>query len=139
MRPMKSSAIKSSARPSTAVRSPRAIRSSRGFRPPWRKVLLACGAAVFVYATYVHRAEKITPPTIPGWDELISCSHAVSPDGSKELLLSKDHKATLYDKSSVKTEKSNQAKGVLGEWAFDHQSKKYFVSLAGTTKEYTLL
>jgi hypothetical protein len=106
---------------------------------PWRKVLLACGGAVFVYAIYVHRSQEVTPPTIPGWDKLIPCSHAVSIDGSKELLLSEEHIATLYDKSLAKDGKSNENIGVLGAWSFDDQSKKYFVSLAGTTNAYTLL
>jgi len=106
---------------------------------PWRKVLLVCGGAVFVYAIYVHRSHEVTPPTIPGWDELIHCSHAVSIDGSKELRLSERHIATLYDKSLAKDGKLSENRGVLGAWSFDDRSKKYLLSLAGTTNAYTLL
>lgn len=125
------------------VRTPRAWPVNPGPIPnkssPWRRALLACGAAVFAYAIYVHRSQQVTPPTISGWNDLIFCSHAVSFDGSRELLLSEQHIATLYEKSVAKNEKSNEDTRVLGTWSFNDQSKKYILSLAGTTNAYTLL
>ena len=108
-------------------------------RRPWRKILLACGGAALAYGVYVHQSNKTSPPIVPGWQKLISCSSAVSLDGSKELLLSEDHRAMFYDKSLLKDGKRYEDIGVAGEWSFDDPSKKYFVSLSGTINIYTLV
>jgi hypothetical protein len=110
-----------------------------GKTPPWRKILLACGAAAIAYTACVHQSNKIIPPIVPGWQELASCSYAVSLDGNKELLLSEDHSATLYDKSVMKEGSRYKDIGAPGTWSFDDNSKKYTVSFGGIADIYTVV
>ena len=94
---------------------------------------------MFAYSVYVHRSNLTAPPIVPGWRELISCSVAVSLDGTRELRLSEDHRAMLQDKSLSKDERPDKDIGADGTWSFDDRSKKYSVSNGNTTVAYTLV
>jgi hypothetical protein len=100
---------------------------------------LAGGGAAIAYAAYVHQSNLSASPIVPGWQELIPCSSAVSIDGRKELRLSEDHHAMLHEKSLLKNGKQSEEKEVTGLWSFDDQSRRYSVSTSGTTVSYTLV
>jgi hypothetical protein len=75
------------------------------------------------------------PVTIPGWEELAMCSDTASIDGTKELELREDQRAFLR----LKKGEDVTDQTIEGRWSFDESSKRYSVTVDGTTTTYSIL
>ncbi len=71
-------------------------------------------------------------PTVPGWEELGSCTNLVSFNGKLYLALFEDHAVTQNEEKAS----SDQ---VVGKWSYDETSKQYAVTLQSDTVLYTLV
>jgi hypothetical protein len=110
-------------------------------RVPWKPILLsACIAAVALYWMFLWPdvAKDAKPPIalMAGWDELGACSTMASLDGSREIKLSENQNAEMWDHSSLKEGESDIVQGM---WRYDASSKRYAVTLNGETTTYTLV
>jgi hypothetical protein len=102
------------------------------------KVLCACSGLAFAYWVFVHGPEKV--PTVPGWDDLISCSDSTSLDGTRRLSVSENSHATLYEaRGPSDRRKGHETISREGTWSFDEISKRYLVVLNGETTAYLLV
>jgi hypothetical protein len=104
----------------------------------WWPVLIACAFAGAIYLTLDtgKEPEQETESSSPGWEDLLDCSRAALLDGTKELSLSENHRAVLYDK----TKKENgRYLTVNGSWNFDETSKLYTVTLNGEATAYSIV
>jgi hypothetical protein len=94
--------------------------------------------ALIYWAFFRESPEKrASVPSVPGWDELGSCSDTVSLDMQRALELSEDGGATLTDLTAPKNDRIEHA--VHGEWRFDAASKKYSVTLDAQIVIYSLV
>jgi hypothetical protein len=92
---------------------------------------------VLVYVTIFHRsADSPSTPIIPGWTDLAPCSYTTSFDGTKDLALDEDHRASRFDNAVVSDNKNNP---VRGSWSFDESSKRYSVTFGNDTTVYSVL
>jgi hypothetical protein len=106
------------------------------------KILCACAGAAFVCFIFSDRADKARTPIriVPGWQDLISCSYVTSLDGTKQLSISENNRATLYESVALSDKKRGDERiSVEGTWSFDEISKQYFVALNGETTAYLLV
>ncbi|MGO8977479.1 MAG: hypothetical protein ACLPTZ_21235 [Beijerinckiaceae bacterium] len=89
------------------------------------------GISIVLLTLNPHKAVE-QPVELPGWTNLLPCSYAASFDGTKELSLSEDGRAVLYDKL---------AKGgsIDGNWIFDETSKLYTVTISGEIATYSVV
>jgi hypothetical protein len=77
---------------------------------------------------------------VPGWEDLISCSYVTSLDGTKQLSISENNRATLYESVALSDKKGGYERiSIEGTWSFDEISKQYFVALNGETTSYLLV
>jgi hypothetical protein len=102
------------------------------------KILCACAGVAFVYFIFSAKTDKVRAPirTVPGWEDLISCSYVTSLDGTKHLSISENNRATLYERVALSDKKRISIEGI---WSFDEISKRYFVALNGETTTYQLV
>jgi len=101
-------------------------------------VLIACAVAGAIYLTLDtgEEPEQEAESSSPGWQDLLDCSRASSLDGTKELSLSENHRAVLYDK----TKKENgRYLTVNGSWNFNETSKLYTVTLNDEATAYSIV
>jgi hypothetical protein len=106
-------------------------------KPPSRMrylwlIFWGCAGIGIIYLT-LDRHKAVEPPVeLAGWTNLLPCSYAASFDGTKELSLSEDGRAVLYDKL---------AKGgsIAGNWTFDETSKLYAVTINDEMATYSVV
>jgi hypothetical protein len=106
------------------------------------KILCACAGAAFVCFIFSARTDKARAPIriVPGWEDLISCSYVTSLDGTKQLSISENNRATLYVSVALSDKKGGEERiSIEGTWSFDEISKQYFVALNGETTTYLLV
>lgn len=106
------------------------------------KILCACAGAAFVCYMFSVKTDKARAPIriVPGWENLISCSYATSLDGTKQLSVSENNRATLYESVALSDKKGSDKRiSIEGTWSFDEISKQYFVALNGETTAYLLV
>ena len=109
---------------------------------PWKSILLSsCVAAGALYWMFLWPdvdEDNTKPPIalIAGWDEIGACASMASLDGTREIRLSENQNAEMWDHSSSKKGESDIAQGV---WSYDATSKRYAVTLKGETTTYTLI
>ena len=97
----------------------------------WRPIFWSCvGIGIAVLTVYRHKAAE-QPMELPGWPDLLPCSYAASFDGTKELSLSDDGRAVLYDKLT-------KGGSIDGNWTFDETSKLYTVTINGEIATYSV-
>jgi hypothetical protein len=90
---------------------------------PWTKVLLTCGAVVFLGWLVFGPSARKDWPIIPGWDDLIFCSYVQSFDGTKQLSFSENQFVRFYDNgSSPDRTKGQKDVTIDGTWSFDETS-----------------
>lgn len=95
-------------------------------------IFWSCAGIGIVYLTLDRHKAAEQPVELPGWTNLLPCSYAASFDGTKELGLSEDGRAVLYDKL---------AKGgsIDGHWTFDETSNLYTVTINGEIATYSVV
>jgi hypothetical protein len=91
------------------------------------------GLGAYYLATHRSPPPKPEPPPQPGWDRLTRCSFLTSFDGNKNLSISEDGQAELYDN----TEKDKEA--VTGEWRFEQASNLFAVTFANISTSYAMV
>ena len=109
-------------------------------RLPWLTVIVLSCVVFGVTYRMTRIASKLgTPlPSPPGWDDLVACAATISLDGNKELTLSHDERAELWDHSLGNI--TNPDKGVVkGSWRYDKGSKQYLITLRTRTIAYRLI
>lgn len=100
-------------------------------------LLLCIGAGTAAY--YFFGPEKKAAPKTEwpvGWAELIDCYSTTSLDGKRDLELSEDQHAVLYDKTA---QENGKYRAVDGSWSFDPTTKQYAITLNGATTSYSLV
>jgi hypothetical protein len=109
---------------------------------PWKPILLStCVAAGALYWMFLWPdvdKDNTKPPIalIAGWDEIGACASMASLDGTREIRLSENQNAEMWDHSSSKEGENDIAQGV---WSYDATSKRYAVTLKGEMTTYTLI
>ena len=106
------------------------------------KILCACAGAAFVCFIFSARTDKARAPIriVPGWDDLASCAYVTSLDGTKQLSISENNRATLYESVALLDKKGSVERiPIEGTWSFDEISKQYSVALNGVTTTYLLV
>jgi hypothetical protein len=106
------------------------------------KILCTCAGAAFVCFIFSARTDKARAPIriVPGWEDLISCSYVTSLDGTKQLSISENNRATLYESVALLDKTGGDERiSIDGTWSFDETSKQYFVALNGETTTYLLV
>ncbi len=104
----------------------------------WWPILIACAVTGAIYLTLDtgEEPEQAAKSSSPGWENLLDCSHTASLDGTKELNLSENHRAVLYDK----TKKENGRYLTFnGDWNFNEATTLYTVSLNGEATVYSIV
>ena len=106
------------------------------------KILCACAGATFVCYMFSAKTDKARSPIriVPGWENLISCAYATSLDGTEQLSVSENNRATLYESAALSDKNGDDERiSIEGTWSFDEISKQYFVALNGETTAYLLV
>lgn len=94
-------------------------------------IFWGCAGLGIIYLTLDRHKAVEQRVKLPGWTNLLPCSYAASFDGTKELSLSEEGRAVLYDKL---------AKGgsIDGNWTFDETSNLYTVTINGEIATYSV-
>jgi hypothetical protein len=101
---------------------------------PWTAVFWGAVIDGIIYFG-IHRRMTEThsvQTAMAGWENLSRCSYVGSFDGTKELSLSENGNATIYDSTA-------NNKSIDGEWHFDKTTNLYTVTFNGESKSYSLL
>lgn len=107
----------------------------------WAAIVVTC---VVVGVAYRMRGpvavETPEPPIFPvGWVDLAPCAFLATLDGARELTLTEDNLAKLWDLTPLKDGEDSKNRQIDGTWAYDQASKRYAIALAGQTTTYLLL
>lgn len=110
-------------------------RENRAAKTIWPSALLACAIAAGFCTAVLHRSGNNAAQlvTVPGWDDLVLCADTTSIDGTKELELREDQHAVLR----LKKDEGDQT--IEGQWSFNELTKRYSVSVDGTTTTYSIV
>jgi hypothetical protein len=105
----------------------------------WGSVLLLgcilAGVGYWIISAWTNKPAQPEPWPV-GFEELIDCSSTSSLDGTKELHLSENSVAVMYDKSKKENGKYRRFNG---KWAFNEASKLYTVTLNGEPIAYSIV
>jgi hypothetical protein len=110
--------------------------------PPRKRIwlrglfLIAGVSLVFLLMYAAWKKDAKVPEDPPGWLHLLDCAIARSVDRTKELYLSQNSRAVLYDKS---IKENGKYRAIHGSWAFDEATKRYTVNLNGVVTAYSLV
>lgn len=106
----------------------------RSKRRHWWPIFGFCFGAVLIYVSImIGRPE---PPLVPGWEDLGRCIFTMSFDGMKELALSDNHQAVLYDLSKKEYWESPT---IEGTWSFDETTHRYALALNDVVTTYSVV
>ena len=113
---------------------PRSITTRRRL---WPKVLFLLAGIGLLYLVLGTGRKPDTPQDWPpGWYDLSDCVYTTSLDETKELHLSGDSRAVLYDRSG---KENGPFRRVDGLWNFNEATQRYAVTLDGATEMYSML
>jgi hypothetical protein len=115
-----------------------ARKQRRQFR--WIKVWLTFAGVIVVLGVIGQIITVISPPPVPGWDDLSLCSYVGSLDGAKILMLDENHHVRFEDENNQKDSNDGDKNKIIdGEWSFDEGTKRYAITLNGATTIYSVV
>jgi len=106
----------------------------------WTKVWLTFSGVVVVSGIIGQIITVTSPPPVPGWEVLSLCSYVTSLDETKSLVLDENHHVIFEDEKNPKdTNDRDRNKTIDGMWSFDELSKRYAITLDGSTSDYSVV
>jgi hypothetical protein len=111
---------------------------------PLVTIVLCAGLGVAAYAAFRSGSPSVESEvtakrvSVPGWDQLDTCSPMQSLDDTKELTFLEDHTVNILEREA-KTLRELGPSTAAGTWAFDESAERYFVTLSQQRKSYILV